>query len=140
MARSGPIVIIEDDVDDQEIIAEILSNIKIPNKLIYFEKCEEAFDYLMTTNDNPFLIICDINLPKMNGIELKMVIDNDVELRQKSIPFIFFSTASNKEVITKAYTNLSIQGFFKKTNGIEEMKKALITIIDYWNLSMHPNE
>ena len=62
-----------------------------------------AFEYLVTTTDEIFLIISDMNMPVMTGMELKQAIDNDPILRKKSIPFIFSSTAALKEDIKKAY-------------------------------------
>ena len=138
MAIAGPIIVVEDDVDDQELIGQVLNELNVENELIYFDKCEEAFDFLVSTDKKPFIIICDINLPRMNGLELKMVIDNDEELRQKSIPFIFFSTAASKEMVTRAYSKMSIQGFFQKSTNLTDLRETLRQIINYWKLCRHP--
>jgi CheY-like chemotaxis protein len=84
-------------------------------------------------------ILCDINLPGMNGFEFKSEIDNDFKLMEKSIPFIFFSTAATKPIVTEAYTKMTVQGFFQKNDNIEELKYSLKTIIEYWKLCKHPN-
>jgi CheY-like chemotaxis protein len=139
MAKTGPILIVEDDIDDQEFIKQLLVEIGVNNELVVFDRCEEAFSYLLTTDQQPFFIICDINLPRMNGLELKIVIDDDEELRQKSIPFIFFSTAATTPIVNKAYSKTSIQGFFQKSSSLEECKEALSAMVKYWSLSMHPN-
>jgi CheY-like chemotaxis protein len=139
MAIAGPIIIVEDDIDDQELINQILQELNVENELVFFDKCEEAFDFLLSTEKQPFIIICDINLPSMNGLELKMIIDNDEELRQKSIPFIFFSTAATNEIVTRAYSRMSIQGFFQKGSNIAALKETLSQIVNYWKLSRHPS-
>ena len=113
MAKSGPILIVEDDIDDQEIYSEILNHLGVDNKLIFFSLASQALEYLQTTNEKPFVILCDINLPVMNGIAFKQHIDYDPYLRNKSIPFIFFSTSAEKSQVNKAYTELTVQGFFK---------------------------
>lgn len=139
MAKSGPILIVEDDIDDQEIYLEILNQLGIDNKLIFFPLASKALEYLKTTIEKPFVILCDINLPVMNGIEFKQHIDYDPYLRNKSIPFIFFSTSAERSQVNKAYTELTVQGFFKKESSIEEIAKSLSVILAYWELCKHPN-
>jgi len=139
MAKSGPIVIVEDDIDDQEIITDLLQELKVANKLVFFFKCTDAYHYLKASAQQPFVILCDINLPGMNGLDFKRQIDDDQELRQKSIPFIFFSTSDDKRIVIEAFTEMTVQGYFKKSSSIPELKKVLSVIIDYWKLSKHPN-
>jgi CheY-like chemotaxis protein len=93
MPMSGPVVIIEDDIDDQEIVTAVLKELGVPNEFLFFGTSSDAYTFLKSTTRQPFLILCDINLPKLNGMELKMQIDKNTVLRQKCIPFIFFSTA-----------------------------------------------
>lgn len=139
MATPGPIVIVEDDLDDQEIITDVLKDIGISNELIFFDRCPEALEYLKTSSEQQFIILCDINIPGMNGIEFKKRIDDDPHLRQKSIPFVFLSTSAEKSTVTEAYSKMTVQGYFKKSSSVEEIKKALTLIMDYWKLCRHPN-
>ena len=139
MAKSGPIVIIEDDVDDQEIITEVIKELGIPNEIITFFTCPDAFNFLKSTDKKPFIILCDINLPKQSGLEFKKQVDNDPYLRKRSIPFIFLSTAAGQHPVTEAYTEMSVQGFFKKPSTVEELRRAISLINDYWRLCKHPN-
>lgn len=139
MAKSGPLLIVEDDEDDQEVYTEILNELGIDNKLIFFPMAADALKYLQQTKEKPFVILCDINLPVMNGIEFKQNIDHDPFLRNKSIPFIFFSTSAEKSQVNKAYTELTVQGFFKKESSVEEIAKSLSVILAYWELCKHPN-
>jgi CheY-like chemotaxis protein len=139
MASNGPIVVVDDDLDDQEIISSLIREVGATNKILVFSRCPEAYEYLVTTNDSPFLIISDINMPAMNGIEFKLNIDTNPELRQKSIPFIFFSTAANKQMVNEAYSKLILQGFFQKHGNVEEIKNTLRIMMDYWKVCKHPN-
>lgn len=139
MAKFGPIIIIEDDTDDKDIFEEILKDLEVTNQIIWFKRCEEAFDYLKTTTDRPFLIFSDVNLPKQNGIEFKRLVDNDEELRKKSIPFVFYSTSVAQKLVNEAYTKMTVQGFFQKASSYEEVKETIKTIIDYWQMCKHPN-
>lgn len=137
MPKNGPIVLIEDDIDDQEIVAEILKDMQITNPLAIFKNGREALDYLKTTSDKPFLILCDINMPVMDGLQLRMAIEKDPALRRKSIPFVFLSTTNNPNVVRQAYL-LTVQGFFQKRNNLNDQGNNLKMIIDYWDTCLHP--
>ena len=139
MSTIGPIIYIDDDEDDHEILLKVLSDLHVPNPVIGFTTCYEAWDYLRESTEQPFLIICDVNLPVQNGIELKLQIDNDEYLRKKSIPFVFYSTSVNQKTVTKAYTQMTIQGFFQKKVSFSEVKETIRSIIDYWQVCKHPN-
>jgi CheY-like chemotaxis protein len=139
MATTGPVVIVDDDIDDQEIITGMLREMGLSNQIIAFSRCPEAYDYLTTTTDSPYFIVCDINMPLMNGVEFKLQIDTNPQLRQKSIPFIFLSTSANQQLVNDVYARLVVQGFFKKSGNLEEIRESLQVILDYWRLSKHPN-
>ena len=114
MAKSGPIIIIEDDVDDESIMEDILKDLKISNKLVWFTKAEEAFRFLKTTSEQPFIIFCDVNLPRLNGVEFKRQIDNDKELRKKKHPLYFlFHLCGSANGQRSLYPN-DRPGFFQK--------------------------
>ena len=134
---SGPIMIIDDDSDDQELLNEILKELKVPNLTRFFDSCKHALDYLLTTIETPLLIISDINLPAMTGLEFcKKIMDNE-SLRVKNIPFVFLTTSNDQKVIAEAY-EMSIEGFFVKPTSIGELKNLMRMIIDYWTLSRRP--
>jgi CheY-like chemotaxis protein len=134
----GPIIIVEDDKDDQEAYVESIRAIGIPNKIQFFDQAKNALEYLLTTEDQPFIILSDINLPGMNGLELKKLIQDDPFLRTKGIPFVFISTNASRIAVRHAHA-LSVQGFFEKPNTIKGMNKMLNTLFDYWMLCRHIN-
>ena len=121
------------------ILTDVLEELEVKNKVIWFGNCMDAFDYLCSTSAPPFLIFCDVNLHGQTGIEFKKKLDGNPELRKKSIPFIFYSTSTNKATVTEAYTEMTIQGFFEKGSIYSEIKANIKTIIDYWKLCKHPN-
>ena len=137
--KSGPIIIIEDDADDMDLLKSILRELNINNEIICFDNCKEAFKYLCSTDERPFLIFSDVNLPGQKVIDFKKQLDEDPELREKSIPFIFYSTSVDEQTVNKAYTQMTVQGFFEKKSNYEEIKKTLKIIIDYWECCRHPN-
>jgi len=139
MPKTGPIIVIEDDTDDQELLQEVMNELKVPNVLRFFDNCRKCLDYLITTIEKPFLIISDINLPLMTGIEFKLAINSHEELKRKNIPFIFLSTNPDHKLISEAY-QLLIQGYFVKPVSMKDFTSMVRMIIDYWKVRRHPNE
>ncbi|MGZ5218623.1 MAG: response regulator [Chitinophagaceae bacterium] len=139
MSHTGPIIVIDDDKDDQEILQDAITDLGIVNQLIFFDKGPDAISYLKTTADKPLIILSDLNLPQQGGVEFKRQIDADPQLRQKSIPFVFFSTYFNRNIVDIAYNELTIQGFFQKSSNYEELKSILKLVIEYWKICKHPN-
>jgi CheY-like chemotaxis protein len=133
-----PILIIEDDIDDQFLLRKVFERIRVESDLLFFTNGKEAWEYLKRTTRTPFMILCDINMPVMNGLELRGKINEDEELRKKSIPFIFLSTAARERDVALAF-DLSVQGFFVKESTLSEMEDSLRTIVSYWDRCQHPN-
>jgi DNA-binding NarL/FixJ family response regulator len=132
------IIIIDDDEDDQHILQEVLRTIDNRYTTKLFSNCLDFIAYLRVTPDKPYLIICDVNIPRMNGIELKKLIDNDEFLNEKSIPFVFYSTAVTKVHVKEAY-KLKTQGFFQKETSFEKVEATISLMLNYWRACYHPN-
>jgi CheY-like chemotaxis protein len=133
-----PIIIVDDDTDDHFIFQEISRSLNLNNELIYFRDGIEVLSYLRTTSQKPFIIFCDMNMPNMNGLQLRRQINEEEYLRKKSIPFVFFTTAASKQQIEEAY-DLTVQGFFLKESSFIETEKTFKLILDYWDKCKHPN-
>ena len=138
MNKTGPIVIIEDDVDDQDILTDIFKELNYDYKLIFFTDSTLALKYLTETDIEPFLVLSDINMPKLNGMELREKIHNNEDLRMKSIPYLFFSTRAEQKDVIDAYSR-SIQGFFVKPSNYDKLKKIIVKIVEYWQECESPN-
>lgn len=138
MNRSGPIVVIEDDIDDQYLLTEVFEELKYKNEILYFTDCEKALDYLTETRIEPFLILSDINMPKLTGIELREKIHNNENLKFKCIPYLFFTTTAERQHVIDAYSK-SIQGFFIKPAKYDDLKITIKLIIDYWMKCVSPD-
>ena len=136
--KTGPILIIEDDVDDQEFIIDALQTLGVNNQIELFDNGLKALDYLNTTEQQPFLILSDVNLPVMNGLQVKFEIQNNEYLKKKSIPFIFLSTSADMKAVSEAF-DLNVQGFFVKENTYDGITQQLKQIIEYWRNCRHPN-
>ena len=134
----GPIVILEDDKDDQEVYAEVIREIGITNDFRFFDNATDVLKYLTTTEEQPFILISDINMPQMTGLELMKKIQEDPYLTSKGIPFVFLSTDASKVSIRHAHA-LSVQGYFQKPNNLNDLKGLFQALFTYWQLCRHIN-
>jgi CheY-like chemotaxis protein len=138
MPKSGPIIIVEDDVDDQQLLKETFVDLKVPIHLRFFDTGLSAFDYLLTTIEKPFIIISDINLPVMSGFDFLKKINDNHFLKMKSIPFVFLSTGSNNISLREAY-QLPAHGFFVKPLTGQQLRQTITAIIEYWKIADRPS-
>ena len=137
MRNEGPLILVEDDHDDQQFMLSTLKELGLENEVKVFRHGAEALAYLCQATEQPFLILSDINMPVMDGITLKKKIEADDLLRKKCIPFVFLST--NPTPFIKQICDMSIQGFFEKGNSVTELTRTLGTILQYWHLTKHVN-
>lgn len=130
MKKDGPIVLIEDDSDDQEFFKEVLSSL-VPNEIKIFGDSTQVIDYLLQEDCDPFLIISDISMPKMNGFELRDAMLNEPQIVAKKTPFLYFTGAWNEFASEEAFKR-QINGFFRKPNSFDSLSEVLSDLIDYW--------
>jgi CheY-like chemotaxis protein len=138
MKKEGPVIIIEDDLDDKEMLEEVFKKLGYPNELLFFGDGQTALDFLNGSSVIPFIILSDINMPKLDGFALRDKIKMDADLQLKCIPYLFFSTASSQKAVVDAYSR-SVQGFFIKQNTMIELEKTITVIMEYWKRCVAPN-
>jgi CheY-like chemotaxis protein len=139
MNKYGPIIVIEDDVDDQEVMVEIFKKLGYRNEIVYFMDGNEALEFLNQTDVQPFLILSDINMPRLNGFELRSKIFTNEQLQTKCIPYLFFTTGANKKAVVDAYA-LSVQGFFIKPTSMDGLESTIKKIVEYWQECIAPSQ
>ena len=128
---------IDDDPDDQEVFKNAITSLGVNHPVISFWNGAEALHYLVSQQRHPFIIFCDVNMPKMNGFELRKRISENKQLALNCVPFIFYSTNADKRYVDMAY-ELTVQGYFKKPSNDIEIKDQLKRIIDYWSDCKRP--
>lgn len=138
MSQRGPVIFIEDDTEDHEFMLEAYKNLHLKNECKLFTRAQDALNYLRATKEQPFVIISEIALRGMDGIELRKAILKDDYLREKCIPFIYLTTHHDLKDVETAY-DLQVQGYFIKKYNIPELQHMLHKIIDYWKECFHPN-
>jgi DNA-binding NtrC family response regulator len=139
MNKNGPIIIIEDDEDDKEMLMDVFKKLDYSNEIIFFLESEKALDYLNRSEAAPFLILSDINMPRLNGLQLKKKIHTDAALQVKCIPYLFFTTSASKDAVVEAYS-MSAQGFFIKETSMAELEKTICIMVEYWKRCHSPNQ
>ena len=137
MRNSKPILLVEDDDVDVMTVKRALKDLKVTNSLVRTTNGEEALEYLRTeSNKKPCVILLDLNMPKMNGVEFLKVVKADDEL--KKIPVVVLTTSKDEQDIVESF-KLSVAGYMVKSVNYKKFVKAIRTINLYWTLSELPN-
>ena len=139
MKKTGPIIVIEDDHEDQELLEEAFAFLNYPNKVLFFSDGYEALDFISKADIKPFLILSDVNMPKINGYELRKMIHLNEELSIRCIPYLFFTSGASKKGVLDAYS-MSAQGFFIKPNSMDELQSTIRKIVEYWQKCFAPSQ
>jgi len=126
MKNLKPILLVEDDQIDTMAVERALKELNITNPLVHKTNGEEATAYLKTGNTpQPCVVLLDISMPKMDGIELLKVIRADIAL--KNIPAVFM--LSLKEDFKKLENlNLNIAGYISKPVNSDNLSKTIKTL------------
>jgi CheY-like chemotaxis protein len=137
MRDCKPILLLEDDTVDAMTVKRALKDLHITNPLVRVANGEEALVYLRDqTNAKPCVILLDINMPKMNGIEFLKVAKADDKL--KRIPAIVLTTSKDDKDRFTTF-QLSIAGFIVKPVDYMKFVEAMKIVNLYWTLSELPN-
>lgn len=136
--NNAPIFIIDDDLEELEIVQEIWQELGFENSLEVFSNIDDMLFRLVQEDTTPFLIISEVHLPGMSGLDLCEKLAKDPVIKNKNIPFLLWSIASSKETIKRA-NDCGGHGFFLKGRDWNAIKDSLQMIVNYWNASQRPN-
>ena len=137
MKNTKSILLIEDDIVDAMTVKRALSDIKVTNALFTVGNGEEALEYLQdSNNEQPGIILLDLNMPKMNGIEFLKVMKNDNSF--KRIPVIILTTSQEENDKIESF-NLGVAGYMIKPVDYLQFVETMRTIDMYWTLSELPD-
>ena len=131
-----PILLIEDDDDDVRLTERAFKKSGIDNLLYVTHDGEEALEYLRSESDGrPCVILLDLNMPKMNGIELLKIIKDDEEL--KVIPVVVLTTSQEQQDKVESF-KLSVAGYMLKSVDYKRFVDTIRAVNLYWTLSELP--
>jgi CheY-like chemotaxis protein len=138
MRNSRPVLLVEDDTVDAMTVRRAFRDLKVTNPLVHAVNGEEALSYLRDAGkDKPCLILLDLNMPKMNGIEFLGIVKADPVL--KKIPVVVLTTSSEERDIVQSF-QLSVAGYIVKPVDYRNFVETVRTIDLYWTLSELPGE
>lgn len=138
-SRPGPVPILlaEDDPDDQAFTREALAESRLANELIVVEDGQELLDYLRREGayadpadaPRPGLILLDLKMPRKDGLEALEEIKKDPSLRR--IPVVVLTTSRADEDISRSY-DLGVNSFIQKPVSFDGLVEAIRGLGRYW--------
>ena len=136
MRSSKPILLVEDDHVDAITVRRALRDLNVPNDIVHQLDGEDALEYLRSSdNKRPCVILLDLNMPRMNGIDFLKIIKNDDELKQ--IPVIVMTTSKDERDKMESF-EFSIAGYIIKSTDYKKLVESLKILNLYWTLSELP--
>ena len=137
MRDSKPVLLVEDDIASAMMVRRAFGDLKITSLVVHSRDGEEALEYLRDDNNRkPYIILLDLNMPKMNGIEFLKIIKGDPVLR--SIPVVMLTTSNDERDIAESFY-LNVAGYIVKPSDHEQFVETIRIIDLYWSYSELPN-
>jgi CheY-like chemotaxis protein len=137
MKNNRSILLVEDDIVDMMSVKRALKDIKVTNPLIHVENGVDALEYLRAhEHEQPAIILLDLNMPKMNGIEFLSIMKTDDHL--KRIPVIVLTTSQGELDKVQSF-DLGVAGYMIKPVDYQQFVEVMRTIRLYWTLSELPS-
>jgi CheY-like chemotaxis protein len=138
MQSTKPILLVEDDSVDVMTVKRAFKEIDVANPLVTTGDGEEALEYLQDhATSKPCVILLDLNMPRMSGIEFMKIAKSDAFLR--TIPIIVFTTSNTEQDITQSF-ELGAAGYMVKSVDYSTFIETIKTIDSYWSLSKLPTD
>ena len=123
------ILLVEDNQADAILLQEALRQAEVTHPVDVVTDGEKALDYLATVDEEPALILLDLNLPRMDGREVLKAVKTDPATRD--IPVIILTTSSAPPDIELAYDR-GANAYVRKPLGIDRLTDAASAIRDFW--------
>ncbi|HIJ53103.1 MAG TPA: response regulator [Planctomycetes bacterium] len=137
MQSSKPILLVEDDNLDAMTVERALKDVGVTEKLVRTANGEEALQYLKSeSGKKPYVILLDLNMPRMDGIEFLKIAKKNEDL--KTIPVVVLTTSKDKQDIAESFRQ-NAAGYMVKPADYKQFVEAIRTINRYWTLSELPN-
>lgn len=138
------VMLVEDNIDHAELVIRTLEDHRIANSIKHFSDGQSALDYLMRRGEytdpesspRPHVILLDLRLPKVDGLEVLRIIKEDTEVQK--IPIIVLTTSEAERDVARAYDN-HVNSYLVKPVGFEEFSKLMNDLGFYWlGWNTHP--
>jgi CheY-like chemotaxis protein len=142
MSEYGRILVVEDDPRDVKLTLTALDEYKLANEVVVVRDGEEALDYLYCREqfvsrpqENPAVILLDLKLPKVNGLEVLQQIRSDDEL--KMIPVVVLTSSHEEKDLVTSY-KLGVNAYVVKPVNFHEFVNAVKELGMFWAVINQP--
>ncbi len=142
MKKDGPILLVEDNPDDVTLTLRSLKKANIANDVVVTRDGAEALDYLFGTGAfegqgvaEPAVILLDIKLPKVDGLEVLRRVRQDQRTRR--LPVVILTSSDEENDLARSY-ELGVNSYVRKPVEFEEFSKAVSQLGLYWLLLNEP--
>jgi len=134
--KNKPILLVEDDQVDAMTVKRALKELHVTNPLTHVENGEEALDHLRNpASERPCIVLLDLNMPRMGGIEFLQVIKHDEVLRV--VPVVVLTTSDEQQDKVESFS-LGVAGYMAKPVDYHQFVEVMRSINTYWTLSEMP--
>jgi len=144
MGEAVLVMLVEDNPDHAELVMRTLADHRVANRIIHFADGQTALDYLFrqgdyanpSTSPRPHVILLDLRLPRVDGLEVLRMIKESAELCV--IPVVVLTTSEAERDVARAYNNHA-NSFLVKPVGYEEFTGLMRDLGFYWlGWNTHP--
>ena len=142
MSNIGRILLVEDDPKDVELTLTALEEYNLANEVVVARDGEEALDYLYSrgnfttrSGDNPAVLLLDLKLPKINGLEVLQQVKTDEKL--KMIPVVVLTSSHEEKDMVASYT-LGVTAYVVKPVDFHEFVNAIKELGVFWAVINEP--
>jgi CheY-like chemotaxis protein len=132
----GAILLVEDNADDIELTLRALNRTGLTNEVVTVRDGAQALDYLRREGNyvnraegRPALILLDVKLPRVDGLEVLDQIKSDPDL--KSLPVVMLTSSNHERDVMRAY-QLGVNSYICKPTDFSEFQQVINTLGRYW--------
>ncbi|AUC74366.1 MULTISPECIES: response regulator [Flavobacteriaceae] len=132
MSKTLKILLIEDDMIEKMKLNRTTSALQLNHHIIEANNGEEALELLENKDNLPDIILLDLNMPKINGIEFLGILKKDPVL--KYIPTIILTTSNNQKDLLECY-KIGVAGYVIKPLKYEDYVSKIEKLLAYWSIN-----
>lgn len=131
------VMLVEDNADHAELVIRTMESHRIPTRILHLSDGEAALNYLLRRNEygdpetspRPHVILLDLRLPRVDGLEVLRAIKAEGGLR--NIPVVILTTSEAEKDLAKAYDNY-VNSYLVKPVGFEDFSALMNDLGMYW--------
>lgn len=133
MSATKLILLVEDNIDDEELTLRALKKSAVPNQVMVARDGAEAVSYLFDKDVQPQVVLLDLNLPKLDGLEVLRRIRSHEST--KHLPVVVLTSSKEEKDISRSY-QLGANSYVRKPVDFKQFIDTVNTLSLYW-LSMN---